>query len=113
MSSPSPCTRELEPPLWWARLRQSFHSHWTFAALQVLDLLSTFADFHAGAFEVNPLVAHLTLHFGRFGGLLVSKVIAVLIAMGVRRLIWVVNVFYTIVICWNVVVLIFLSLKPH
>lgn len=94
-------------------LQRFFRSRWTFFALQALDILTTLAAFHVGAFEVNPLVAHLTLQFGRFRGVLISKLIAVLIAMGVRRLVWVVNLFYTAVICWNVIVLIALSTKAH
>ena len=57
--------------------------------------------FRMGAYEVNPLVAHLTVEFGRFRGVLISKVIAVAIAMGVRRLIWIVNIFYAGIILWN------------
>jgi hypothetical protein len=112
MSAPPTVTQELQQSQWQALLRQTFRSRWTFAALQALDLLSTLAAFQAGALEVNPLVANLTLHFGRFGGVLLSKMAAVAIAMGVRRLVWVVNIFYAGVVCWNVVVLIILSLKP-
>lgn len=57
--------------------------------------------FRMGAFEVNPLVAHLTMTFGRFRGVLISKLLAIAIAMGVRRLIWVVNVIYAVIILWN------------
>ena len=94
-------------------LRRLYASRWTFAGLQVLDLLTTLAAFHFGAFEVNPLVAHLTLRFGRVGGVLISKVIAVLIALRVKRLVWVVNLFYTIVILWNIIVLVALSASHH
>ena len=93
------------------RLQQLFGSWWTFATLQVLDLLTTLAVFHAGAFEANPLVAWLISHFGRFGGVLVSKLIPVLIAVRVKRLIWVANLFYVGVVCWNIVILITLFLK--
>src|SRR6266446_2412813 len=93
--------------------KRILRSRWTFAALQVLDLLTTLAAFHAGAFEVNPLVAHLTVQFGRFRGVLISKVVAVAIAMGVRRLVWVVNLFYTVVVGWNVIVMILLYLKRY
>jgi len=113
MSSPSPFVRQLEQPPWQDRVRQSCRSHWTFAALQVLDLLTTLAVFHAGGVELNPLVARLTLHFGRLGGVVMSKVIAVVLAMGVRRLIWVVNIFYAGLICWNLIVLILLSARAH
>jgi hypothetical protein len=49
-------------------------------------------------------VAHLTVLFGRVGGVLASKVIAVLIALGVRRRLWMINLFYLVVVCWNVIV---------
>ena len=113
MNSPSPFIRQLEQPLWWARLQQRFRSRWTFVALQVLDLLTTVAVFHAGGVELNPLVARLTLHFGRLGGVVMSKVIAVVLAMGVRRLIWVVNIFYAGLICWNLIVLFLLTARAH
>jgi Domain of unknown function (DUF5658) len=100
-------------PRWQVVLRKLLRSRWTFGTLQVLDLLTTLAAFHAGAFEVNPLVARLTLQFGRFGGVLLSKVIAVGIALGIKRLVWVVNLFYVGVVCWNIAVLIILFFNPH
>lgn len=78
--------------------------------LQVLDLTTTLIAFHLGAMEANPLVAHFTATFGWLRGLVISKLIAVAIAMGVRRLIWVVNVFYAGIIVWNLVIL--FSLHP-
>jgi hypothetical protein len=92
-------------------LRKLIRSRWTFATLQVLDLLTTLVAFHLGAFEVSPLVARLTLQFGRVGGVFMSKVIAVVIALGVKRLLWVVNLFYAGVVCWNVIVLVVLFAK--
>lgn len=94
-----------------AGLRKILLSHWTFVGLQVLDLLTTLVAFRMGAFEVNPLVAHLTVMFGRVRGVLISKLIAVALAMGVKRLIWVVNLFYTAIIFWNLIVLFFLPRK--
>ena len=76
----------------------------SFILLQVLDLATTLIAFHYGAFEVNPLVARLTTLLGATGGVLASKVIAVLIAWRVRRLLWVVNLFYLGVVGWNVIV---------
>jgi hypothetical protein len=113
MSSPPPVTDELQLSPFQVRLQRTLRSRWTFVGLQLLDLLTTLAAFHFGAFEVNPLVARLTLQFGRLGGVLMSKVIAVAIAMGVRRLVWVVNLFYAGVVGWNIAVLIVLSLKRH
>jgi hypothetical protein len=85
----------------------------TFIVLQVLDLLTTLAAFQVGAFEVNPLVGSLTSLLGPVWGVVSSKLIAVVIAFRVRRLVWVVNLFYTGVIFWNLIVLISLSLHHH
>jgi len=85
----------------------------TFVVLQVLDLLTTLAAFHVGAFEVNPLVAHLTTLFGPVGGLVCSKLIALLLAWWVRKRLWMVNLFYTGIICWNIYVLVVLSGARH
>ena len=85
----------------------------SFILLQVLDLLTTLAAFRVGGFEVNPLVASLTIHFGRLGGVVLSKVIAVLLMLGVRRRLWVVNLLYIVVICWNVVVVVSLAVPRH
>ena len=113
MNSSLTIGREPEPAQARSLLRRIYRSRWTFAALQVLDLLTTLAAFHVGALEVNPLVARLTVEFGRFRGVLISKLIAVLIAMGVKRLVWVVNLFYTFVIVWNIIVLMILATKAH
>ena len=85
----------------------------TFVVLQVLDLLTTLAAFRVGAFEVNPIVAHLTTLFGPVGGLVCSKLIALLLALWVRKRLWLVNLFYTGIICWNVYVLVVLSGARH
>jgi hypothetical protein len=87
------------------------HARSTFVILQILDLLTTLAAFHVGAFEVNPLVARLTGYFGPVGGVVCSKAIAVLIALRLRRLVWVVNVFYCGIVIWNVIVLFALSVR--
>ena len=108
--SSQPSAEGMRSP-WRAGLKKVVLSRWTFVGLQVLDLLTTLAAFRAGAVEVNPLVAHLTVSFGRVGGVLVSKLIAVAIAMGVRKLIWVVNLFYTAIICWNILNLFILHLR--
>jgi len=85
----------------------------SFVVLQLLDLLTTLAAFHFGAFEVNPLVGHLTTLLGPAGGVLASKVIAVAIAFRVRRLLWIVNLFYAGVVCWNGVIVFALSHARH
>jgi len=96
-----------EPPAveisnsWKSGFRKLANSYWTFVALQGLDLLTTMIAFRMGAYEVNPLVAHLTLTFGRFRGVLISKLIAIGIAMGVRKRLWIINIFYVVIILWN------------
>jgi hypothetical protein len=90
---------------------QVAQSKWTFVALQVLDILTTLAAFHFGAFEANPLVARLTREFGVIGGLIAGKVIALLIVLGVRRRVWIVNLFYAAVVVWNIYVVLSLSAR--
>jgi hypothetical protein len=112
MSSPGQVPQLEAPSANWSKwVTSCFRSRWTFAVLQILDLITTIAAFRAGAFEVNPLVAHLTVYFGRVGGVFASKIMAVLIALGVRRLLWVVNIFYIGVVCWNLIILLLLSLR--
>ena len=106
-----PVTPEPEQTERLTGLRKIIRSRWTFVTLQVLDLLTTLAAFHFGGLEVNPLVARLTLLFGRLGGVLMSKVLVVIVALGVKRLLWVVNLFYAGVVCWNILVLVILSRK--
>jgi hypothetical protein len=89
------------------------NSRLSFVVLQVLDLATTLLAFHSGAFEVNPMVARLTHLLGPFGGVFCSKVIACLIVLRVRRLVWVVNLFYTVVICWNVLIFFALTHARH
>ncbi len=90
---------------------QIAQSKWTFVVLQVLDILTTLAAFHFGAFEANPLVARLTREFGVTGGLIAGKVIALLIVLGVRRRVWIVNLFYGAVVVWNIYVVLSLSAR--
>ena len=85
----------------------------TFVILQVLDLLTTLAAFRVGAFEVNPLVAHLTTLLGPVGGVVCSKLIALLLGWWVRKRLWMVNLFYAGIICWNVYVLLVLIHTRH
>jgi hypothetical protein len=85
----------------------------SFIFIQLFDLFTTLAAFRVGAYEANPLVASLIINFGRVGGVVLSKVIAVVLALGVRRRLWVVNLIYIGVICWNVVVVVSLARNRH
>lgn len=113
MSSPPSTPQQVSPLTQLLLLRTVLRSRWTFVVLQVLDLLTTMAAFHYGGFEVNPLVAQLTQWLGGFRGLVASKLIAICLVLGVRRLVWVVNLFYMGIIFWNLIVLLGLSAKPH
>ena len=88
-------------------------SRYSFMVLQVLDLATTLLAFHMGAFEVNPLVARMGHWIGPLEGVLCSKTIACLIVLRVRRLVWLANLFYTGVICWNCAILLALSATHH
>jgi len=100
--SSEPCAAGIENSR-SAGIKRILDSRWTFVGLQVLDLITTLYAFHVGLFEANPFVTHLTLLFGRFRGVLISKLAAVAIAMGVRRLIWMVNVLYIGIVSWNLI----------
>ena len=90
-----------------------FQAKSSFVVLQVLDLVTTLIAFHFGAFEMNPQVAKLTTVLSPTAGLVVSKMIAVLIALRMQKLLWVVNLFYVGVVCWNTLVLFALSYAHH
>ena len=95
-------------------LRKVLHAKSSFFVLQALDLSTTLIAFYFGAFEVNPLVGRLITLFGPAGGVLASKVVAVLIALRLRKLIWVANLFYVGIVCWNTFVLLILAHRlPH
>jgi len=85
----------------------------SFIVLQVLDLLTTLLAFHFGAFEVNPLVGRLVSVLGPAGGVVVSKVVAILIAFRMRKLLWIVNLFYIGIVIWNMLVVFLLSHARH
>ena len=84
-----------------------------FIVLQILDLITTLVAFHFGGFELNPLVGRLTAVFGATGGVVFSKAVAVLIVFRVRKLMWFANLFYLVVVCWNVFVLLAISHVKH
>ena len=113
MSSTTSMPQDISQPRSQSFLQNLLRSRWTFVGLQALDLATTLAAFHYGAFEVNPLVAGLTQHLGRFRGVAASKVLAVCVALGVKRLVWIVNLFYAGIVVWNALVVIALSARSH
>jgi hypothetical protein len=80
-------------------------SRWIFVVLQLLDLLTTLYAFRKGAIEVNPLVGRLTMLFGSVRGVVISKLIAVAIAMGVRKRLWIINGLYIAIVVWNLIMI--------
>ncbi len=91
--------------------RKVLQARSSFFVLQALDLFTTLIAFYFGAFEVNPLVSRLITLFGPTGGVLASKVVAVLIALRLRKLMWVANLFYIGIVCWNTFVLLILAYR--
>jgi hypothetical protein len=84
-------------------------SRTTFWVLQLLDLVTTLLAFRMGAFEVNPLIAGFTHLLGPTRGLILSKAIPCVLVLRIHRLMWVANLLYTGVICWNCLILFALS----
>ncbi len=80
-----------------------------FAYLQVLDLLSTLAFLVAGVSELNPCIRWLMLAAGSpLGGLVAAKLLASWLAWHCwrgkrRRLLERANVFYAVLVAWNLV----------
>jgi hypothetical protein len=54
----------------------------------------------------SPLVARLTVLFGRFGGVLMSKLLAIAIAMRVRKRLGVINAIYIAIVGWNLIMIV-------
>lgn len=80
---------------------KTLNSKLIFVALQIADVLTTLACFHYGLVEVNPLNAHLIATFGMLGGLVISKLLACAVVLRVKKLVWVGNVAYSLVVLWN------------
>ena len=82
-----------------------------FTYLQLLDLLVTLTFLAFGVREANPFVRVLVAGAGSaLGGLLAAKLIAVALALhcwrgGRQRLLSRVNVFYAVLVTWNMVAL--------
>ncbi len=89
-----------------ARLRQILT---VFFGLQILDVLTTLVGLRYGAQESSIFVARL-LQFGPVAGLLLSKAIAVFLAIVAiqferERLVRFVNLWFTAVVGWNLLVI--------
>jgi len=80
---------------------KTMNSKLIFVALQIADVVSTFACFHFGLYEVNPLTLYLIKLMGVFRGLLISKLLACAVILPMKRLVWVGNAFYILIVGWN------------
>ena len=77
-----------------------------FLVLQLLDVVTTMIGFKVGLAEASPFVRFL-IHLGPMTGLLVSKVIAILLAgfcvwSGRYQVIRYINYWYAALVAWNV-----------
>ena len=80
---------------------KTLNSKLLFVALQIADLLLTLACFHSGLIEMSPVTARLILVFGILGGLIVSKLLACACIIPLKKLVWLGNVSYGIIVIWN------------
>ncbi len=83
-----------------------------FGYLQLLDLLTTLACMSHGVEESNPLVGKLMAAAGSpMAGLWITKILAFAVALycwrrSREKLLWGINLFYSAVVVWNLLVLI-------
>jgi len=88
-----------------------------FGYLQLLDLLTTLIALSHRGEETNPLVELLIRSFGSpITGLAVTKLAAFAVALYCwrrkrLRVLWIVNLFYSAVVVWNLVAM--LLSHPH
>ena len=86
-----------------------------FIYLQLLDLLTTLAFLMAGVQESNPLIRFMLQSAGTpLSGLLAAKLFAAALALfcwrsNRQRLLQRANVFYALVVAWNLVALVIRS----
>lgn len=92
----------------------------TYAYLQVLDVMTTLAFLLAGVQEANPVVRQAIVWFGSpLGGLVVVKMAALVLGVfcilsGRLRLLQRANVFFALLVAWNLCCLVIgLSISPQ
>ena len=83
-----------------------------FVVLQALDVLTTLLVIRiGGGAELNPLICKFVAIFGLTGGLLAAKFFAVAIALRLKKLLAVANLFFAAIVSWNFLVLLGLHFK--
>ena len=81
-----------------------------FLYLQALDVITTALGFRFGLVEASPFIKFM-MQFGVMGGLLASKVVAVVIGgfcvwRGRYRVIQIINYWYMALVVWNLTLII-------
>lgn len=84
---------------------KTLNSKLIFAALQILDLVTTVACIHYGFPEGNPLTLHLIAAFGLILGLVISKLLACAAMFPMKKLVWVGNAAYMFIVSWNLFII--------
>lgn len=80
---------------------RTLNSKVLFGGLQLADLITTLACFHYGLTEMNPVNVRLIAVFGLVGGLIVSKGLACMVVIPVKKSVWIGNVAYIAIVAWN------------
>ena len=88
-----------------------------FVALQVLDILTTMIGLRTGASEGSVFIGRL-IQAGPLGGLLISKILAVLlvtIALKFKRprIVVIINFWSAIVVTWNLLMIVLTGFGVH
>ncbi len=77
-----------------------------FMILQALDVLTTVMVIRwGGGAELNPLIGKFVAFFGLFGGLIMAKVVAVGIALRLKKLLPLANLLFAAVVSWNLLIM--------
>jgi hypothetical protein len=90
------------------------HAQLIFVLLQAADLATTLLAIRFGGIEQNPFVSHFMV-LGTLEGLLFSKVVILTVAVAAvmarrARALKVANLFYAVVVLWNVSIICRLTL---
>jgi hypothetical protein len=80
-----------------------------FLALQALDVVTTVLGLRMGAHEASIFIARI-MHFGTLSALLMSKAISIILVTGVvafgrKRLLHRLNIWYAVLVTWNLFVI--------
>jgi hypothetical protein len=83
---------------------KTLNSKLIFFGLQILDFLTTLACIHYGLPEASPFTARMIAALG-IAGLILTKVLACIAILPIKKLVWVGNITYIVVVVWNAVLI--------